>query len=216
MDTARVNILPENILGTPIYIFGVGATGSTMLELLVKMGFTNLYIADFDTVDEHNLTNQNYTLTTLGMEKTQASAALIKNRYGLDINILAHDHLDMGRDIIVFNCIDSKDGRDKIQELYNDNLERCMRYVETFIGEDAFSYIMTSGTYVEYTRGESQEVSTLSLCGGRVTLPYIIYNCCGAVINDFVMDLKDGGRVTSYIKTVSIRNGMIIRQELEC
>ncbi len=41
-----------------IHIIGVGAIGSHLVEMLVRMGFTDIDIYDFDEVSTHNITNQ--------------------------------------------------------------------------------------------------------------------------------------------------------------
>ena len=42
------------------HIIGCGSVGSTIAELLARLGITNISLYDFDTVSSHNLANQIY------------------------------------------------------------------------------------------------------------------------------------------------------------
>lgn len=63
---------PQNIADKEIHIIGVGAVGSYIALTLAKLGIKTLYIWDFDTVEEHNITNQVYTHNDIGKLKTEA------------------------------------------------------------------------------------------------------------------------------------------------
>ena len=43
-----------------IHIIGCGAIGSTLAEMLTRMGFQELHLWDFDIVTEHNIANQSF------------------------------------------------------------------------------------------------------------------------------------------------------------
>lgn len=55
-----------------IHIIGIGAIGSHIAEMLVRMGLTNIHLYDFDTVDEHNIPNQLYNEPAIGCTKCDA------------------------------------------------------------------------------------------------------------------------------------------------
>ena len=55
-----------------IHIIGVGAVGSYIALQIAKLGTSRLHIWDFDTVEEHNITNQVYTFKDIGRLKTEA------------------------------------------------------------------------------------------------------------------------------------------------
>ena len=62
--------IKENHLS--VNIIGVGAVGSTIAIQLAKLGISELTIWDFDTVDDHNITNQIYDYTDLNLPKVDA------------------------------------------------------------------------------------------------------------------------------------------------
>ena len=55
-----------------IGLAGAGGLGSNCAACLVRVGFTNLTIADFDVVDATNLDRQFYFEDQVGMKKTEA------------------------------------------------------------------------------------------------------------------------------------------------
>jgi molybdopterin/thiamine biosynthesis adenylyltransferase len=67
--------------GKPIHIIGVGAVGSRVAELVVRLGFNDIHIYDFDIVEDGNITNQIYTYRDMGMSKEDALERIL-----LDIN----------------------------------------------------------------------------------------------------------------------------------
>ncbi len=59
-------------------IAGLGGLGSNVAVMLVRSGFTDLVLADFDTVAESNLNRQAYFRKHIGMKKTDACAEILK------------------------------------------------------------------------------------------------------------------------------------------
>lgn len=60
---------PNDHSNEEIHIIGVGAIGSHLVEMLVRMGFEDIHIYDFDEVTPHNLANQMYYSDQVGQTK---------------------------------------------------------------------------------------------------------------------------------------------------
>jgi molybdopterin/thiamine biosynthesis adenylyltransferase len=60
-----------------VCIVGCGGVGSNLLPLLVRGGFLNLRIVDFDIVDESNLSRQSFKKSDIGKKKTFALKSYI-------------------------------------------------------------------------------------------------------------------------------------------
>ncbi len=58
-------------------IAGLGGLGSNIAAMLARTGVGHLILADFDTVEPSNLNRQNYFVSHLGMNKTDATAQLL-------------------------------------------------------------------------------------------------------------------------------------------
>ena len=69
-----------------ITIIGVGSSGSFLAFTLAKMGFKDIEIIDFDTVELHNIPNQLYRIKDIGKYKVEALKEIIKEFTDVDIN----------------------------------------------------------------------------------------------------------------------------------
>ncbi|MDO5784618.1 MAG: sulfur carrier protein ThiS adenylyltransferase ThiF [Eubacteriales bacterium] len=58
-------------------IAGLGGLGSNIAAMLARTGVGHLILVDFDTVEPSNLNRQNYFVSHLGMNKTDATAQLL-------------------------------------------------------------------------------------------------------------------------------------------
>ena len=58
----QFDLIPEDVLGEPITIIGVGAIGSWTTLALAKMGFQNLTVFDDDKVSIENMNSQFYPM----------------------------------------------------------------------------------------------------------------------------------------------------------
>lgn len=73
MDFLRqLEVFEPEKFNTPVHVIGAGAIGSWLTLFLAKLGVKNITVYDFDTVIEHNLPNQFFDLSDVGMEKTKA------------------------------------------------------------------------------------------------------------------------------------------------
>ena len=96
-----------------IHVIGVGAIGSHIVEMLTRMGVEDINIYDFDTVDAHNIPNQLYAATDIGLLKTEALTGHCCS-INPDINIRVHNKgYQPGTRLsgYVFLCVDSIDLR---------------------------------------------------------------------------------------------------------
>lgn len=108
-----------------IHIIGCGAIGSNVALQLAKLGCNKLFLWDFDTVDEHNITNQVYDETDLGQMKTEAlKKHLINNNKDIKVYSFKKytDQLLQG---YIFVCVDSIELRKHIYECnqYNEQIK---------------------------------------------------------------------------------------------
>lgn len=60
-----------------IHIIGCGAVGSTLAEMLVRMGCSNICLYDFDVVTPHNLANQMFFNKHIGKTKLFALSEIL-------------------------------------------------------------------------------------------------------------------------------------------
>lgn len=103
-----------------IAIFGVGGVGGYVLEALVRSGFNNIYIYDFDKIDESNLNRQIIsTIDTIGKNKVEVAlnrmklinpnVNLIINNIWIDKNTIKE--IDFNKFDYVVDAIDFVEGK---------------------------------------------------------------------------------------------------------
>ena len=100
------------------HIIGCGSVGSTVAELLVRLGITKITLYDFDTVSSHNLANQMFVQSDVNRPKVDALKDML-----LTINPEAEDELQTVPEGwtektrlsgYVFLCVDNIDLRREI------------------------------------------------------------------------------------------------------
>lgn len=102
---------------TAIHLIGVGAIGGFIAEHLARIGIKKLHIWDFDTVDPHNITNQIYTHSHIGLSKTDALTAILLE-INPDMEVITHERWEKGASITghVFLGVDSISTRREFME----------------------------------------------------------------------------------------------------
>ena len=66
------DLIDVSKVDTPIHVIGAGSLGSWLTFFLLKMGFKNINVYDFDQIEEHNLPNQFYRECDIGDDKVSA------------------------------------------------------------------------------------------------------------------------------------------------
>lgn len=61
-----------------IHIIGCGAVGSTIAEQIARLGIKKVHLYDFDSVTEHNITNQMFFQDHVHMPKVDALSEILK------------------------------------------------------------------------------------------------------------------------------------------
>lgn len=68
-----------------IVIFGAGSIGSFVALNLAKLGFENIKVIDYDIIDEYNIPNQFYNISSVGKKKVDALKDIIKDFTNVEI-----------------------------------------------------------------------------------------------------------------------------------
>jgi len=104
----------KKVRSAKVGIAGAGGLGSNCALNLIRVGFENLTIVDFDRVEAANLDRQFYFLDQVGMDKVEAlKINLLRINSGLNLNIIKKKiEKDNVRDIfagcdVVAECLDT-------------------------------------------------------------------------------------------------------------
>jgi len=121
--TKQMELIVPHEFKNRINVIGCGALGSWLAFFLLKMGFDNVHVYDYDVIEEHNLPNQNFEESQIGCFKVDAFAN-VYSRYFKDEGCeRLHVHNEKIDDTsaaalrgIVFACVDSMKARQEIYE----------------------------------------------------------------------------------------------------
>lgn len=114
--TRQLDIIPLENLGRQITVIGAGAIGSFTVLSLVKMGFCNIKVYDFDEVSIENMNCQWFRLKDIGKKKVLALQELIEDFTGVKIEVVPEKFNTGSLAGIVIPAVDSMQARKNIWE----------------------------------------------------------------------------------------------------
>jgi hypothetical protein len=100
-------------------IIGLGATGSYLSFLLARAGLKTFKLVDFDAYETHNLASQLADFKSLGLNKAEANATILKN-FTSATNIYTYNERVQDTPVVlyenygaslIFSTLDSMEGR---------------------------------------------------------------------------------------------------------
>lgn len=200
---------PEE-LEDEIHIIGVGAVGSTIAENLARLGVKKLYLYDFDTVTEHNITNQMFTNKHVGMSKLDALTQILTEINPEIELITVPEGWTEGTTLsgYVYLAVDDIELRQKIvkENLYNTNIKAMFDTRMRLTDAQHFACKWTDKgqkhllATMNFTKEEAQESTPVSACGTTLSVtPTVRIICALAVSNLINLINKDELRKTIII-----------------
>lgn len=200
---------PEEHVDNKIHIIGCGALGSTLAELLTRLGIQEIDLWDFDTVASHNIANQMFKHKQIGEQKVIATKEnLLEINPG--IKVKTHEK-GWSEDILsgfVFLALDSIELRKKICEIniYNPNI---VALFDTRMGLESGQHHAVEWTNtkqkenlikgMDFTDEEAKEITPVSACGFELSVAPTIRYLCAVTISNFMNYCKTGEITNLYI-----------------
>lgn len=177
----HLEVFDPSTIDAPIHIIGCGAIGSTIAELLTRLGVQSLHLYDFDTVTDHNITNQMYRFKDIGEHKVVALTDILKE-INPDIKIV--QHLKGYNSLLpitgyVFLAVDSIELRK--QFITQHRMNKLIKYVADFRMEvksaQTYAAVWDDDTAVEslwksmqFTEEEAKAATPVSACGTTLSI----------------------------------------------
>ena len=177
-----------------IHIIGCGAVGSTIAEQLARLGIKKLHLYDFDTVTEHNITNQMFYLAHVGLTKLKALDEIL-HAINPDIELIHHPEgwkKETPLSGYIFLAVDNIDTRKEIinDNLFNLNIKAAFDTRMRLTDAQAFAAKWTIQgkkfllDTMAFTREEAAASTPLSACGTTLSVtPTVRQICSYAVAN---------------------------------
>ncbi len=196
-------LIDEDKLGrTRFTIVGAGAIGGFFTMLLSKMGSRTLTAYDFDSIDDHNLANQVYPKSTLGLQKVDALKT-ISSDYG-DATITAVNapwNSDIAVECDIF--VSAVDNMDVRRTLWNHYRDKCKLFIDGRMSAQVFKVYGIDTTNVEActyyeTTLHTQTEASKERCGQK-SIIYTVAEVTGEMLAQVKRYLMDEVRPTEYI-----------------
>lgn len=217
MDFSRqLEVFDPASLRDRVNVIGCGASGSWVVLLLAKMGVNDIHIYDFDIVEEHNLPNQCFGLTDVGISKVCGLAARVLADTGSTVTV--HDEEVTGETKltgVVFILTDTMSSR---ADIYNKAIKHNMGVkllIETRMGAEsgrvytldpknplfAHKYKETLYSDEEATRSVCKIAQTLAptamMIASHAVWQLIKATSGSPYENEIIFDLKSGVHISS-------------------
>lgn len=181
------------------HVIGCGSVGSTVAELLIRLGLTKISLYDFDTVSAHNLANQMFTNADIKRPKVEAVRDML-----LAINPEAENDIEIYKEGwtaktrlsgYVFLCVDNIDLRRQIATMHRPNMAiKAMFDFRTRL-EDAQHYaadwkdakmVENFIKSMDFTHEEAQESTPMTACHVEMGVAPTVRVICSYGVANFM------------------------------
>ena len=192
---------PLNQVKGAIHVIGIGAMGSRIAELLVRLGIRTIHIWDMDTVEDKNIANQLYFHHQIGMNKTDALEEILKD-INPQVKVIKHGkYVDQNLDGYIFLAVDSIELRYKIASNNTDNrfikgmfdtrmrLEDAQSYGADWTDEQAKKAFVAS---MNFTDEEAKEATPVSACGTTLSVASTVVSTAAFSVSNFINLIRKG------------------------
>ena len=202
---------PENVRER-IHIIGCGSVGSTLAELLVRLGLTKITLYDFDIVEPKNLANQLFRQEHIGMTKVDALTSMLCEINPEIRDLLNTEHNGYSGQKLsgyIFLCVDNIELRHSIAEAnMNNTYVKAMFDFRTRL-EDAQHYAADWSDMrmvedfirsMEFTHEEAVAETPVSACNVTLSVAPTVRMVCALGVSNFV----------NFVKSKKIKKLMLI------
>lgn len=193
---------PINDIKAPIHIIGCGAIGSTIAEMLTRMGVPELHVYDFDTVEPHNIANQMFwdEHATKGYDKENAIRDICL-KINPNAKIIGHGAYDDQKlSGFIFLCVDNIDLRRKIVEAQFNNpyikamfdfrmrLTDAQHYAADWNNRKSKQIFLDS---MNFSHEEAKEATPVNACGTTLNIITTVRSIVSFGLANFINFVKN-------------------------
>lgn len=183
-------------LNCAVHIIGCGAIGSTIAEMLARLGVAELSIYDFDVVSEHNITNQMYRTTDIGKTKCEAISSILKDiNPDIEVHTFEKGWTENTKlSGIVFLAVDNIETRKAIVQTNKYNpyikamfdvrmrLTDAQHFAASWTTENIDRFFKT----MDFTHEEAQANAPVSACGTSLSVTPTVRMVCSVAVSNFI------------------------------
>ena len=190
------------------HIIGCGSVGSTVAELLARLGITKFVLYDFDKVEAHNIANQMFKHSDIKSPKVDAVKRIITEinpEAERTIEIHSDGYKDQRLNGYVFLCVDNIDLRREI--CAKNRMNRSIKAVFDFRTrlEDAQHYAANWNDMKQvdnliktmaFTHDEAHAATPVTACGTELGVAPTVRMVCTLGVCNFM----------NFIRGITIKN----------
>ena len=187
------------------HIIGCGSVGSTVAELLVRLGLTKISLYDFDVVSSHNLANQMFNHSDIGRLKVDAVKDLICNinpDAEKDIATYEEGYVDTTRlSGYVFLCVDNIDLRREIctKNKFNQSIKAVFDFRTRLEDAQHYAAKWSDNAMVEnllrsmdFTHEEAKAETPVTACNVEMGVAPTVRIICSYGVANFMNFVRNG------------------------
>lgn len=190
---------PTMLKNRRVHIIGCGSVGSTIAELLARLGITKISLYDFDKVSAHNIANQMFNESDIGRLKTDAVKDLIcaiNKDAESDIETFAEGYTDKTRlSGYIFLCVDNIDLRREIVKKnqfnqsilamfdFRTRLEDAQHYAANWKNALEVKSLLNS---MDFTHEEAHAATPVTACNVEMGVAPTVRIICSYGVSNFM------------------------------
>jgi len=200
MDLLRNgNLLDKIDLDERIDIIGLGASGSFVATTLVRTGFRNLWLHDFDKIEKHNICNQDFTEDQIGISKITATVKNIMKinkdvQWICNFEAITKSNIKekLGKSKNIFMCADSMECRRLVYDTFQYDEINLIESRLDYTGCQIYSCITPEKRYRDCLNHEGGVA--VSACGSPVSICVTSQLAASTMVSRYIQ-LKTSGIV---------------------
>jgi len=207
--TRHFDLIPAEAYDKKIIVVGAGAIGSFTVLSLAKMGYRNIHVYDFDTIEPENISSQFYPTNRVGVLKVVALKEMIWNFTGIAVAMVPEavtPETKLSCDILI-SAVDSMSVRKMLFEIAN-----CHYLIDPRMGAEYAS--MNTVTMKNRAERENYAKSLFSdaeavqeRCTAKTTI-YTVFLIAGQVMKA-VKDITTGSEPISSLDWSIKHNALV-------
>lgn len=196
---------PSMLKNQRVHIIGCGSVGSTVAELLARLGITKISLYDFDRVSAHNIANQMFFEKDIGRPKIEAVKDIIvsiNSDIAHDVELHPEGYTETTKlSGYVFLCVDNIDLRREIvtKNQFNQSvkamfdfrtrLEDAQHYAANWSKADDYKNLLNS---MQFTHEEAHEATPVTACNVEMGVASTVRIICSYGVANFMNFIRNG------------------------
>ena len=190
---------PLNDIKAPIHVIGVGAIGSTVVEMFARMGVPELNVYDMDVVTPHNLANQMFWMEHIDSAKENCVADIC---CAINPDMTVHTNGPYTNQRLtgyVFLCVDNIDLRREICQAQKNNpyikaifdfrmgLTDAQHYAADWSDTKHRDNLLNT---MAFTHEEAKANTPVNACGTSLNIIYTVRSIVSFGLANFINFIK--------------------------